>query len=112
MHGTYQPIYIDLFELRHSRPRPQSLHHRRTLRSLGRDKTFFWIGSEGYIQTSPYTETFVVPTNAERSGDFSSDVNADGTLHTLYNPNDTYTDAAGGKASVRHHTPRSRGVCQ
>jgi len=61
----------------------------------GRDKTFFWIGSEGYIQTSPYTETFVVPTDAERNGDFSNDYNADGTLHTIYNPNDTYTDAAG-----------------
>ena len=61
----------------------------------GRDKSFFWIGSEGYIQTSPYTETFVVPTDAERGGDFSHDTNADGTLHTIYNPNDTYTDAAG-----------------
>jgi trimeric autotransporter adhesin len=61
----------------------------------GRDKTFFWIGSEGYIQTSPYTETFVVPTDAERGGDFSHDFNADGTLHTIYNPNDTYTDATG-----------------
>jgi len=61
----------------------------------GRNKTFFWIGSEGYIQTSPYTETFVVPTDAERSGNFSQDFNADGTLHTIYNPNDTYTDATG-----------------
>jgi NAD(P)-dependent dehydrogenase (short-subunit alcohol dehydrogenase family) len=61
----------------------------------GRDKTFFWIGSEGYIQTSPYTETFVVPTDVERSGDFSHDFNADGSLHTIYNPNDTYTDATG-----------------
>lgn len=61
----------------------------------GRDKTFFWIGSEGYIQTSPYTETFVVPTDLERSGDFSHTYNADGSLHVIYNPNDTYTDATG-----------------
>ncbi|GGG90263.1 carboxypeptidase regulatory-like domain-containing protein [Silvibacterium dinghuense] len=61
----------------------------------GQNKTFFWIGAEGYIQTSPYTETFVVPTAAEKTGDFSGDYNADGTLHTIYNPYDTYTDASG-----------------
>jgi hypothetical protein len=61
----------------------------------GHDRTFFWIGAEGYIQTSPYTETFVVPTDAERRGDFSQDLNADGSLHTIYDPYDTYTDATG-----------------
>jgi hypothetical protein len=66
----------------------------------GHDKTFFWIGSEGYIQTSPYTETFVVPTAAERTGDFSHDFNADGSLHTIYNPNATYADGTG-----THRTP-------
>jgi hypothetical protein len=61
----------------------------------GRNRTFFWIGAEGYIQTSPYTETFVVPTDLERSGNFSQDFNADGSQHVIYNPNDTYTDATG-----------------
>jgi hypothetical protein len=61
----------------------------------GRNKTFFWIGSEGYIQTSPYTATFVVPTNLERSGDFSQTFNADGSLHVIYNPYDTYADSTG-----------------
>jgi len=61
----------------------------------GRNKTFFWIGSEGYIQTSPYTQAFTVPTDAEKSGDFSQDFNADGTLHVIYNPFDTYTDENG-----------------
>jgi hypothetical protein len=61
----------------------------------GRGKTFFWIGSEGYIQTSPYTQAFTVPTDAEKAGDFSHDVNADGTLHVVYNPFDTYTDETG-----------------
>ena len=46
----------------------------------GRGKTFFWIGSEGYIQTSPYTESFAVPTALERNGDFSQSFNSDGTL--------------------------------
>ncbi len=61
----------------------------------GRNRTFFWIGSEGYIQTSPYTETFVVPTDRERTGDFSQSYNSDGSLHVIYNPDDTYTDIDG-----------------
>jgi hypothetical protein len=61
----------------------------------GRNKTFFWVGSEGYIQTSPYTATFVVPTDRERSGDFSQTFNADGSLHVIYNPYDTFSDAGG-----------------
>ena len=61
----------------------------------GRGKTFFWIAAEGYIQTSPYTQPFVVPTDAERAGDFSKTFNADGSLHVIYNPNDTFTDATG-----------------
>ncbi len=67
----------------------------------GRDKTFFWIGSEGYIQTSPYTESFAVPTALERTGDFSQSFNPDGTLDVIYNPALTYTDASG----VVHRTP-------
>lgn len=61
----------------------------------GRNRSFFWIGSEGYIQTSPYTATFVVPTALERNGDFSQTFNTDGSLRIIYNPNQTYTDAAG-----------------
>jgi len=61
----------------------------------GRGKTFFWASTEGYIQTSPYTETFEVPTDAQRSGNFSDTYNSDGSLHVIYNPNDTYTDATG-----------------
>jgi len=61
----------------------------------GRSKTFFWAGTEGYIQTSPYTETFVVPTNYERAGNYSQSYNSDGSLHVIYNPYDTYTDASG-----------------
>lgn len=66
----------------------------------GRGKTFFWIGSEGYIQSSPYTESFAVPTALERSGDFSQSYNADGSLDVIYDPTKTYTDATG-----THRTP-------
>jgi hypothetical protein len=67
----------------------------------GRNKTFFFIGSEGYIQTSPYTETFAVPTKLERTGDFSQSYNSDGTLNVIYDPTKTYTDGNG----VIHRTP-------
>lgn len=67
----------------------------------GHDKTFFFIGSEGYIQTSPYTEQFAVPTALERTGDFSQSFNSDGTLDVIYDPTKSYTDEEG----VIHRTP-------
>ena len=66
-----------------------------------RNRTFFFIGTEGYIQTSPYTETFALPTARERLGDFSQSYNLDGTLDTIYDPAKTSTDASG----VIHRTP-------
>ncbi len=66
-----------------------------------RARTFFFIASEGYIQTSPYTETFAVPTALERTGDFSKSLNTDGSLRTIYDPLDTYTDSSG----TIHRTP-------
>lgn len=67
----------------------------------GHNKTFFFIASEGYIQTSPYTEQFAVPTALERTGDFSQSFNTDGTLDVIYDPTKTYMDAQG----VIHRTP-------
>lgn len=67
----------------------------------GRNKTFFFVGTEGYIQTSPYTETFAVPTALERTGNFSQSYNPDGTLDVIYDPTKTYTDISG----VIHRTP-------
>ena len=95
----------DFFAKRNGTPRPDSPYYNWGA-SLGgpvylphlydgRNRTFFWIAAEGYIQTSPYTATFVVPTAAQKAGDFSRTFNPDGTLHTIYNPYDTYTDATG-----------------
>jgi trimeric autotransporter adhesin len=67
----------------------------------GHNKTFFFIASEGYIQTSPYTEQFAVPTALERTGDFSQSFNTDGSLDVIYDPTKTYTDVQ----SVIHRTP-------
>jgi hypothetical protein len=66
----------------------------------GRGKTFFFVASEGYIQTSPFTESFSVPTALERAGDFSHSFNLDGSLNVIYDPTRAVTDAQG-----IHRTP-------
>ncbi len=97
----------DFFANREGIPRPDSPYYNWGA-SLGgfvplthHARTFFFIGSEGYIQTSPYTETFAVPTALERVGDFSKSFNTDGSLNTIYDPNQTYTDPSGNI----HRTP-------
>ena len=91
----------DFFANRQGIPRPYSPYYNWGA-SLGgfvpishRARTFFFIAAEGYIQTSPYTETFAVPTALERTGDFSQSRNADGTLATIYDPTQTFVDANG-----------------
>ncbi len=97
----------DFFANREGIPRPDSPYYNWGA-SLGgflpithHARTFFFIGSEGYIQTSPYTETFAVPTALERGGDFSKSFNPDGTLNTIYDPTQTYIDGSGAV----HRTP-------
>ena len=97
----------DFFANREDIPRPDSPYYNWGA-SLGgfvpfihQARTFFFIGTEGYIQTSPYTETFAVPTALERTGDFSESFNPDGTLNVIYDPTQTYTDGNG----AIHRTP-------
>ncbi len=97
----------DFFANREDIPRPDSPYYNWGA-SLGgfvpfihQARTFFFIGTEGYIQTSPYTETFAVPTALERTGDFSQSFNPDGTLNVIYDPTQTYTDGNG----AIHRTP-------
>lgn len=40
--------------------------------------------SDEHIQTSPYTQTFAVPTALERIGAFSKNLDLDGSLRTIY----------------------------
>jgi trimeric autotransporter adhesin len=49
----------------------------------GKDKTFFWFAFEGYRMQSFLSETFTVPTDLERQGNFSQS----GTV--IYNPRTT-----------------------
>jgi trimeric autotransporter adhesin len=56
----------------------------------GRDKTFFWVAMEGYRMESFLSETFTVPTDLERLGNFSQTKNA-GQPVVIYDPLTTRT---------------------
>ena len=51
-----------------------------------RSKAFFFVDFEKVIQTVPVTLTTSVPPLAQRTGDFSSTYNPDGTLVKIYQP--------------------------
>ena len=36
-----------------------------------KNKTFFWFAGEKYVDNQPQQNTFLVPTDAEKRGDFS-----------------------------------------
>lgn len=48
-----------------------------------RDKTFFWISAEGYRTKRPFNTVLTLPTERERSGDFSQ------STFTVYDPRTT-----------------------
>jgi hypothetical protein len=63
----------------------------------GRNKTFFWLGYEGYNQVSGLTSNFALPTIAERNGDFSSTISpvAGAGQLMIYDPETTVIGANG-----------------
>jgi hypothetical protein len=61
----------------------------------GKNRTFFWIGAEGYRQISPLTKDSAVPNAAERVGDFSQSITKGGAQNTIYDPQSTRTDSTG-----------------
>jgi hypothetical protein len=62
---------------------------------LIRNKTFFFVTYEYTESKSPLSSTRTVPTLLQRQGDFSETRNAAGQVMTIYNPFDTFTNAAG-----------------
>jgi hypothetical protein len=56
----------------------------------GKDKTFFWFAFEGYRMQSFLSETFTVPTDLEREGNFSQTKNG-GQPVVIYDPLTTRT---------------------
>ncbi|MGC4050053.1 MAG: TonB-dependent receptor [Paludibaculum sp.] len=60
-----------------------------------RNKTFFFASYEYTKSKSPTEQTASWPTLLQRDGNFSQTFNGSGQLMTIYNPYDTFTNAAG-----------------
>lgn len=60
----------------------------------GKDRTFFWLGFEGYRDTQAASREQYTPTALERAGNFSQSFNSAGALLTLYDPLTTAADGS------------------
>lgn len=60
-----------------------------------KDKTFFFASYEYTKAKSPTSQTQSWPTLLQHDGDFSKTLNSSGQLMSIYNPFDTFTNAAG-----------------
>ena len=60
----------------------------------GKNKTFFWIGFEGYRDTQAASREQYTPTALERVGDFSQTRNSAGGLLTIFDPLTTAADGS------------------
>lgn len=60
----------------------------------GKNKTFFWLGFEGYRDTQAASREQYTPTALERVGDFSQTRNSAGALLTIYDPLTTQADGS------------------
>jgi hypothetical protein len=71
---------------------------------IRRDKLFFFGSYEGYISRQELAAFFTVPNAAIRSGDFSTALNANGTLQRIYDP--LSGDPATGQGRVQFENNR------
>lgn len=60
----------------------------------GKNKTFFWLGFEGYRDTQAASREAYTPTALERVGDFSQTYTKAGQLLTIYDPRTTAADGS------------------
>jgi hypothetical protein len=60
----------------------------------GKNKTFFWLGFEGYRDTQAASREQYTPTGLERIGDFSQTRNSAGALLSIYDPLTTLADGS------------------
>ncbi len=67
---------------------------------IRKNKVFSFTSYERWRNTNPNVATLTMPTDLERTGDFSKDLNQSGTLRTIYDPNTT-TVSADGKTITR-----------
>lgn len=71
----------------------------------GHDKTFFFADYQGTRRIQGATFTGTVPTQAQRSGDFSQTYNSSGKLVTIYNPLSTRPNPSKPSQNVRDAFP-------
>ena len=77
----------------------------------GRNKLFFIVSFEGLRERNPQTQIYTVPTEAERQGDFSQLMDAQGRLISIYDPLTTAPNGSGGytrTAFAGNRIPASR----
>ncbi len=60
----------------------------------GKNRTFFWLGFEGYRDTQAASREQYTPTELERVGNFSASRNNAGGLRTIYDPLTTRADGS------------------
>ena len=53
---------------------------------IAKDRTFFWFAAEAYHDVQTRNSSEIMPTAAERSGDFSATTNTSGARITIYDP--------------------------
>ncbi len=61
----------------------------------GRNKSFFWLATEGYRQNQTSSSTIAVPTALEKVGNFSASKFTNGTSQVIYDPSSTVENANG-----------------
>lgn len=76
----------------------------------GRNRTFFYVSTEGYRQFDAVTSTSNVPTAAERVGDFSKSLSTlkNGTLQAMYDPLSTNLTSGARTLFANNIIPQSR----
>ena len=72
---------------------------------INKDKTFFFANYEGLRQENASVQTFTVPLQAWRNGDFSDFRNSSGQLITIYDPLTTRPDPANPGQFIRDPFP-------
>jgi len=73
-----------------------------------RDRTFFFLSYEGLRFTQAVTATGTVPTDLQRTGDFSQTYDANGNLVVIYDPSTTRLDPSSPGNYIRDPFPGNK----